>query len=212
MPDLQFEFLKGYPTRLIAGADEVGRGCIAGPVVAAAIVLPRSIDFKKDFWLAEVNDSKKVSAPLREKLTPLIYQWALAAAIGFASVEEIDRLNIFHASHLAIVRAITALKVVPDHVLIDGKFLPQGGFTLPATAVIQGDQKSLSIAAASIIAKVWRDQHMAELDKKYPGYGFAKHKGYPTVAHSLALKKSGVTILHRRSFKTVSILLKDGSL
>ena len=209
MPSLQFELSEGYPVRKLAGADEVGRGCIAGPVVAAAVVLPPEISFERDSWLSEIDDSKKLSAALREKLCPLITGWALAFGIGLASVEEIDRINIFHASHLAIVRAIAALPIQPDHVLIDGKFLPKSSatFTIPATAVIQGDQKSLSIAAASIVAKVWRDQHMMDLDLLHPGYGFAKHKGYPTPAHVQALRAQGVTHLHRRSFKTISVLI-----
>jgi ribonuclease HII len=206
-PDLHHESLIGYPKIVVAGADEVGRGCLAGPVVAAAVVLPPKIDFAKDPWLSEVHDSKKLSPAIREKLAPLVQKWALAAEIGYATVEEIDRINIFHASHLAIVRAVKALKTRPQHVLIDGKFLPREGLNLPASAVIKGDMKCLSIAAASIIAKVWRDQYMSELETQYPGYGFARHKGYPTSLHAQALKKQGVTPVHRRSFEAVASLV-----
>lgn len=169
--------------------------------------MPPQISYETDPWLLEVNDSKKVKPLTRERLAPLIMGWALAAGIGVATVEEIDQINIFHASHLAIVRAVEALQVKPHHILIDGKFLPRQGLSAPATAVIQGDQKSLSIAAASIIAKVWRDQHMVELEARFPGYGLAQHKGYPTPAHSLALKKQGVTEIHRRSFGIVASLV-----
>lgn len=207
MPDLEFESKVGYPSMLIAGADEVGRGCIAGPVVAGAVVLPHPLKSKSEPWVETIDDSKKLSAMAREKLYPLISEWAIAAAIGVATVEEIDQFNIFHASHLAICRAIDSLQVRPQHVLIDGKFIPKIGLSVPATAVIKGDQQCLSIAAASILAKVWRDQKMLEFDKEYPQYGLAKHKGYPTLHHTIALRKYGVTPIHRKSFKTVSALL-----
>lgn len=126
--------------------------------------------------------------------------------VGVATVQEIDQINIFHASHLAIVRAIDALKLKPHHILIDGKFLPKTPLPAPASAVIKGDQKCLSIAAASIVAKVWRDQLMDKLEKKFPGYGFARHKGYPTPAHQEALRKQGVCEIHRRSFRSVNLL------
>jgi ribonuclease HII len=203
-PSLDFETQLGFPGKIIVGADEVGRGCLAGPVVAAAVALPAEICFKKDPWLLEIQDSKLMNPETRERVAPQIYQWARAAAVGVASVEEIDQINIFQASHLAIVRAIQALKVRIHHILIDGKFLPKQGLSAPATAVIKGDQKCLSIAAASVIAKVWRDQHMVELDSEYPGYGLAQHKGYPTPQHQLMLKKQGITLIHRRSFKTVA--------
>lgn len=202
-PDLSYETQVGYPSLILVGADEVGRGCVAGPVVAGAVALPKIIDYNQDPWLEEVNDSKKLTAQARDRLEPLILNWALSSGIGVATVEEIDQINIFHASHLAIIRAIEALKVKPHHILIDGKFLPKEKLPAPASAVVKGDQKCLSIAAASIIAKVWRDRHMLELDGKFPQYGFAKHKGYPTPAHALALKKNGITKFHRKSFKTV---------
>jgi len=205
-PGLEYERKAGYPKFTVAGSDEVGRGCIAGPVVAAAVVLPSKIDFEKDPWLRDVNDSKGVAPSIREQLVPKIQSWAMSTSVGWASVEEIDQINIFHASHLAMIRAVQALSVAPKHLLVDGKFLPKQGFSMPATAVIQGDSQCLSIAAASILAKVWRDRLMGELDQQFPGYGFAKHKGYPTVAHTLALQKMGITPVHRRSFRTVSAL------
>ncbi len=206
MPNLEYECQLGFPNVRVAGVDEVGRGCIAGPVVAGAVILPSCIDFDQDPWLHEVDDSKKMSAEQRDRIAPLIYRWASSVAIGVASVEEIDQINIFHASHLALVRAACALGVVPSHVLVDGKFLPKKGFPAPATAVIKGDQKCLSIAAASIVAKVWRDAYMLELDRQFPAYGFSQHKGYPTPQHARALKAVGISAVHRRSFKTVSAL------
>lgn len=206
-PSIDFEKKQGHPRLHVAGADEVGRGCLAGPVVAAAVILPPEIDYQKDPWLTEIQDSKLLTPEARERLQPLIQNWAHSFALGFADVNEIDKINIFHASHLAIVRAVSALKIQPSHVLIDGKFLPKTGLKIPATAVIKGDQKCLSIAAASILAKVWRDQYMVELESEFPGYGFAQHKGYPTPQHSKALKTFGVTQVHRKSFKTVAVLL-----
>lgn len=207
-PSLEYEIRAGYPEKTIAGVDEVGRGCVAGPVVAAALILPPQISFDQHPWLYEIKDSKLLSSATRDKLYPLIQEWALASAVGVATVKEIDTLNIFHASHLAMSRALANLKIQPGHILIDGKFLPkEDSLSAPATAVIKGDLKCLSIAAASVIAKVWRDEHMVDLDQKYPGYGFSKHKGYPTEVHTAALKKIGVSEVHRRSFKTVSVLL-----
>lgn len=205
MPNLEYEILAGYPKINVAGADEVGRGCLAGPVVAAAVILPRKINFEKDPWLLEIHDSKLLRTSSRERLAPLIRDWALSSAIGVASVEEIDRLNILRASHLAILRAIQACSPQPRHVLIDGKLLPKD-LSIPGTAIVKGDQKCLSIAAASIIAKVWRDQQMNQLEDLYPGYGFAQHKGYPTQAHTQALKKQGICQIHRRSFAPVAKL------
>jgi ribonuclease HII len=207
MPNLEYECQLGFPKIRVAGVDEVGRGCIAGPVVAGAVILPAKIDFEAHPWLLEVDDSKKMTELQRSRIAPLIDQWAPAVGSGLASVEEIDQFNIFHASHLALIRAVQALSISPQKILVDGKFLPKQGFSAPATAVIQGDQKCLSIAAASVVAKVWRDQHMEKLHLEYPAYGFSKHKGYPTPAHARALKEAGVSGVHRRSFKTVSALL-----
>lgn len=214
-PTLEWENRVGYPQVIILGVDEVGRGCLAGPVVAGAVALPSVIDREAHPWISEIKDSKGLKPEARERLVPLIQNWVLAYGIGIASVEEIDQINIYHASHLAMVRAIEAArsslvggsKQQPlMHLLIDGKFLPKQ-LPCPATAVVKGDQKSLSIAAASILAKVWRDQQMSVLDERYPGYGFAIHKGYATPAHSKALKQNGVCAIHRRSFSPVAALL-----
>lgn len=208
-PDLEIEMGLGYPSRIIIGVDEVGRGCLAGPVVAAAVALPTSIDFESTPWLKEIRDSKLLPEKSRERLAPLIESWASAHAVGIASVSEIDRINIFHAAHLAMSRAIETLcerlasSSTPIHILIDGKFLPKN-LMHPATAVIKGDLRCLSVACASIIAKVWRDKHMAELSERFPGYGFEVHKGYSTPKHKLALEQKGVTDEHRRSFSPVA--------
>ena len=196
--------------------DEVGRGCLAGPVTAAAVLLPDTICFEENPWLSEVSDSKKLTALKRERLAPLISCWARAVAIGTASVQEIDQINIARASLLAMERAVFGLlhesdgsspeSILPDHVLVDGQFLP-AKLESRATAVIRGDGRCLSIACASIVAKVWRDQHMNELEISYPGYGFSIHKGYPTVLHLNALKDLGVSPIHRRSFRPVAELL-----
>lgn len=212
LPTLEWENRVGYPHVIVVGVDEVGRGCLAGPVVAGAIALPLAIDFKAHPWISEIKDSKGLKPEARERLVPLIQGWALAYGIGQASVEEIDQINIYHASHLAMVRAIEVVRAslkshsLEQHLLIDGKFLPKQ-LPCPATAIIKGDQQSLSIAAASILAKVWRDQHMVELDCQYPGYGFSVHKGYATPSHSRALKQNGVCKIHRRSFAPVAALL-----
>jgi ribonuclease HII len=183
----------------VAGIDEVGRGCLAGPVYAAAVILPEQVDGRVVRWLSDVHDSKLVPPEKREELLPLLESWARAYAVGVASVEEIDRMNIFHASHLAMKRAVEALGVQPQKILIDGNYAPKG-FACPITAVVKGDQRCLSVAAASIIAKVWRDRKMAELDALYPGYGFASHKGYSTPQHLEALKRLGPCDIHRKSF------------
>jgi len=191
----------GYPQKWIAGADEVGRGCIAGPVVAAALVLPKKIHWKENSWLAEVKDSKLLKPAIREKLVPLIEKWVLTSAVGWASVEEIDQLNIFHATHLAICRAVKKLNIVPEHLLIDGKFIPKTHLPCPASAIVQGDRRCLSIGMASILAKVWRDQYMVCLDREYPGYELARHKGYPTLLHQKCIQEKGLAQIHRRSFR-----------
>lgn len=203
-PTLEEEYRVGYPSLLVAGVDEVGRGCIAGPVVAGAVILPLVVDYESEPWLSEVTDSKELAATVRERLAPKIWAWALSAATGLSTVEEIDKINIFHASHLAMTRAVQGLNVRPQHLLIDGKFLPKQGLSAPASAIIKGDLRCLSIACASIIAKVWRDHLMEELDQEFPGYGLAQHKGYPTPEHAKALQKLGALRIHRRSFKTVS--------
>ena len=182
----------------IAGVDEAGRGPLAGPVVAAAVILPREGE------LPGVFDSKQLSDARRRVLRDEILQIA-QVGVGVADVQEIDCLNILKATHLAMHRAVSQLEKV-DFVLVDG--LPGAGFPCPAENVIKGDAKSASIAAASIVAKVYRDEVMEELEKSYPGYGFAAHKGYGTAFHLEALRRLGVTPVHRRSFAPVRAILE----
>lgn len=211
-PHLRWEKKFGFPARTVLGVDEVGRGCLAGPVVAAAVALPLDASFRKYPWLKEVADSKLLSPEKRQELAPQIERFALASSIASASVEEIDDINIFHAAHLAMVRACEDVKRSLGHqisqILIDGKFLPeefkQGG---QATAIVKGDTHSLSIACASILAKVWRDHEMAENDVLYPGYGFSNHKGYSTPEHQESLRQKGPCGIHRRSFAPVAALI-----
>ena len=181
-----------------AGCDEVGRGPLAGDVVAAAVILGSSIP-------EGLNDSKKLTERKRERLFDEIKVLALAWSIGRASVEEIDRLNILNASLLAMKRAVESLSPLPDHVLVDGNKLPSWQFS--AEAIVGGDGSIPSISAASVLAKVARDREMVQLDGEYPGYGLAKHKGYPTAQHLDALARLGVTPIHRRSFGPVARLI-----
>jgi len=187
---------------LIAGVDEVGRGPLIGAVVAAAVILDPNNP------VAGLADSKKLSEKKRDALYPEIMDKALAWSLGRAEVEEIDQLNILHASMLAMRRAVMGLSIVPQHVMVDGNRCPD--LPYPCTAVVKGDSKVEAIAAASIIAKVSRDREMLELDAKYPGYGIAGHKGYPTKVHMQALLDLGVTPCHRRSFGPVKKLLMNG--
>jgi ribonuclease HII len=181
---------------LIAGVDEVGMACIAGPVMAGAVIL------KRGYKLRGLNDSKQVPEPAeRRRLAERIKADALAWAIGRAEVEEIDSLNIYHAGLLAMARAVGALGTAPQFVLVDGRRIP--GCRLPQRKVVHGDELSACIAAASVVAKTVRDAWMAEQDTQYPGYGFASHKGYPTPEHCRALERLGPTALHRRSFARV---------
>lgn len=199
-PDFSNElFLRGQGALLIAGVDEVGRGPLAGPVTAAAVIL------NPDDIPAGLNDSKKLSATAREHLAREIETRA-NVSVAHASVEEIDRLNILRAAHLAMVRAVNGLDLVADHALIDGKMIPEG-LSCPATAIVKGDGRSASIAAASIIAKVARDRIMVDLAQQHPGYGWEKNAGYPTKAHREALQNLGVTPQHRRSFRPVHNML-----
>lgn len=184
---------------VICGVDEAGRGPLAGPVVAGACVLPRGVDIEY------LNDSKKLSEKKREMLYDVITEKALFWGVGIATPEEIDEINILEASLLAMRRAVEDSGVTPDLLLVDGN--QTRGFTLPAVAIVGGDAKSPSIAAASIIAKVTRDRMMTELDRQYPGYGLAGHKGYPTKAHKLAVYTLGASPCHRRSF--MSFLTRD---
>ncbi len=183
----------------LAGVDEVGRGPLAGPVVAAAVILD------PDRPIEGLADSKKISEKRRELLDRVIRESALAWALGRAEVEEIDRLNILNASLLAMRRAVQGLSLLPDHALVDGNRCPE--VPCSVEAVVGGDSTVPAISAASIIAKVARDREMVELDRRYPGYGLAKHKGYPTKAHIEALQKLGVSDIHRRSFGPVKRVL-----
>ncbi len=183
----------------IAGVDEVGRGPLAGPVVAAAVILnPADIP-------EGLNDSKKLTAKRRAALDEALRDRA-EISIAEATVAEIDELNILRASHLAMVRAVAALDPAPDFLLIDGNMIPRG-LKLPSRAVVKGDAQSVSIAAASIIAKNWRDQVMVDLAQQHPGYGWDSNAGYPTKMHREALRNLGVTPHHRRSFKPVHNIL-----
>ncbi|EOD9420800.1 ribonuclease HII [Vibrio campbellii] len=188
-----FEYPHGY--QLVAGVDEVGRGPLVGDVVTAAVILDPNNPIEG------LNDSKKLSEKKRLALLPEIKEKALAWAVGRCSPEEIDELNILQATMVAMQRAIAGLKVQPDLALIDGNRCPE--LPMDSQAVVKGDLRVAEISAASIIAKVVRDQEMEELDKQYPQFGFAKHKGYPTKAHFEAIEQHGVISEHRKSFKLV---------
>ena len=185
-----------------AGVDEVGRGALVGSVIAAAVILNPSV------LIAGLADSKTLSRSRREVLCGLLKEKALAWAIGRAEVSEIDALNILEASLLAMRRAVLALGITPHLVLVDGNRLPE--LAVPARAIVGGDAKIPAISAASIIAKVTRDEEMIDLDLRYPQYGFARHKGYPTRVHLDALCKYGITPLHRCSFSPVKKIIADG--
>jgi ribonuclease HII len=189
---LTWEIEGTYPDDIICGVDEVGRGPLCGDVYAAACILPRGL------VIEGLNDSKKLSEKRREAIYEEIKANAIAYAVATASPEEIDEINILNAAMLAMRRAIEALNVKPTLALIDGNTLRD--FGVPAIAVIGGDAKSSSIAAASILAKVERDRYCLELEKQYPGYGIAKHKGYPTKAHMDAVRELGPSPCHRKSF------------
>lgn len=177
---------------LVCGVDEAGRGPLAGPVCAAAVILPRGL------VIPGLNDSKKLTERRREALYDVITAQALAYGVAFASEREIDELNILQATYLAMNRAIAAMGTAPALALIDGN--RNGGIAVPSRCVVGGDGKCASIAAASVLAKVTRDRYMLELDARYPGYGFAKHKGYGTAAHYAALREKGPSEVHRRTF------------
>lgn len=186
--------------RFVAGVDEAGRGPLAGEVVAAAVILDPEQPIR------DLGDSKKLSEKQREALFPVIQQHALAFSIASASVEEIDSLNILQASLLAMKRAVEGLSTLPELVYVDGNRCPQWQFH--SQAIVKGDSRIAAIAAASILAKVSRDHSIQALDSRYPGYGLAQHKGYPTKAHMDALKHLGPTPIHRKSFGPVAKLLK----
>jgi ribonuclease HII len=196
-------FTCAYSGLYIAGVDEVGRGPLAGDVVAAAVILdPRNP-------VVGLRDSKKLSAKRRCELEVLIKKQAIAWSVARASVAEIDHMNILQASLLAMHRAVAALKLQPGYVLVDGNRLPSWGYK--SEAVVKGDDRVPAIAAASILAKVQRDGELILLDAEYPGYGFAAHKGYPTPGHLQALRRLGVTPVHRKSFAPVKNLLAQAS-
>lgn len=187
----------GY--RAIAGVDEVGVGPLAGPVVAAAVILPDAIE------LPQLNDSKKLSSEVRETLSSVICKHAVAWAIGEVSPEEIDRMNIYQASLEAMRRAVLGLTTPADYLCVDARTIP--GVSIPQMAIIKGDAKDASIAAASVVAKVYRDRLMQNLDQEYPGYGLAQHMGYPTAEHCAALERLGASPIHRKSYGPVAKVL-----
>lgn len=176
----------------VCGIDEAGRGPLAGPVCAAAVILPPDCD------IPGLNDSKKLSEKKREALFPVIQEKALAFGVGWATAEEIDRVNILQATFLAMARAVEALPTPADYALVDGNRMPP--LPIPGETIVKGDATSASIAAASILAKVSRDRLLRRLDEEHPEYGFAKHKGYGTQAHYEAIRKYGLLPEHRRSF------------
>ena len=192
----------GY--KYVAGCDEAGRGPLFGPVVAAAVILP------KDFVLEGLNDSKKLTEKKREKYYPIIMEKALAVGISIVSSKEIDEINIYEASRQAMLRAIDNMKLKPDYIITDA--MPLDGFTsIPHESIIKGDAKSITIAAASVIAKVTRDHIMYEEDKKHPEYLFSKHKGYPTTKHLELLNKYGIIDGYRLTYGPVNKIINDKS-
>ena len=179
----------------VAGLDEVGRGSLAGPVVTGLVVFPAGVDYE---WLASVRDSKELTVKQREDLAPLIKSTALVAEIGLSSAEEIDQLGIVPATRLAMQRSLDSALLIPEYLLIDALELPTSN--IPQKSIIKGDSKCLSIASASILAKVERDSLMSELSEEYPGYGFEKHKGYGTSKHREEIDRRGPCKLHRLTF------------
>ena len=186
----------------IAGCDEAGRGPLFGPVVAASVILPH------DFVLEGLNDSKKLSEKKREKYYPIIMEKALAVSVSIVEAEEIDKINIYEASRQGMLRATNSLKVKPDYIITDA--MPLDGFTsVPHEAIIKGDAKSITIAAASVIAKVTRDRIMYEIDKVHPEYEFKKHKGYPTKKHLELIEKYGIIDGYRRTYGPVKKYIEE---
>jgi ribonuclease HII len=190
-----------YPDQIEAGCDEAGRGCLAGPVFAAAVILP------KDFECEKLNDSKQLTEKERYNLRPLIEERALAWAVGIVDHKEIDKINILNASFLAMQRAVASLKIRPQHLLIDGNRFKKYE-DIPHTCVVKGDGKLLPIAAASVLAKTYRDDYMEKLHREYPLYDWDHNKGYPTKKHRLAIKTYGVTPYHRLTFNLTEKQLK----
>lgn len=186
----------------IAGCDEAGRGPLFGPVVAASVILPH------DFVLEGLNDSKKLSEKKREEYYPVIMQKALAVSVSIVEADEIDKINIYEASRQGMLRATDSLKVKPDYIITDA--MPLDGFTsVPHEAIIKGDAKSITIAAASVIAKVTRDRIMYEIDKVHPEYEFKKHKGYPTKKHLELIEKYGIIDGYRRTYGPVKKYIEE---
>jgi ribonuclease HII len=206
VPDLLEYERKIWSTGIVslAGIDEAGRGPLAGPVSAAAVIIPRELaEREQALLLRDINDSKKLTPSKREKLFIILAGNAgIQYGVGLASASEIDKINILRATYMAMARAVSALPSMPEHALVDG--LPVEGLPCASTAIVQGDAKSLLIAAASIVAKVTRDRIMDELHKKYPVYGFIKHKGYGTKQHMQALFEHGPCPEHRLSFRPVA--------
>lgn len=189
------------PNVVEAGCDEAGRGCLAGPVFAAAVVLP------EDFSCEELNDSKKLTEKMRYQLRPLIEEQALDWAVGVVSAQEIDEINILKASFLAMHRALDQLKVRPQHLIIDGnRFVPY--HDISHHCIVKGDGKFLSIAAASVLAKTYRDDYMVKIGEEFPAYQWKKNKGYPTKDHRAAIERFGATCHHRKSFTLLDPQLK----
>ena len=198
MPDLSLEAaFRADGLRLVAGVDEAGRGPLAGPVAAAAVILPPDLSGGED-WLGAIDDSKRLSESQRERAAEMIRRNALAHAVAQIESDEIDRIGIGRAVGKAMLAAVSALQPAPDALLLD--WVPGKEWPLPFQTVVKGDAKSLSIAAASILAKVARDERMLRADGRYPGYGFAQHKGYATRRHIRCLSELGPTPIHRRSF------------
>ena len=194
MPDFELEnALINGGKAYVCGVDEAGRGPLAGPVCAAAVILPQGLEIEG------LNDSKKLSEKKREALYDIIVEKAITYNIAFGTLEEIEEYNILEATYIAMNRAIDGLKIKPDHALIDGNRVPKG-IKVPCDTVVKGDAKSFSIAAASVLAKVTRDRLLLEYDELYPEYNFKKHKGYGTKEHYEAIKKYGVCKIHRLSF------------
>ncbi|WP_233899621.1 ribonuclease HII [Tenacibaculum piscium] len=186
---------------LETGTDEAGRGCLSGPVVAAAVILPEN--FKHDF----LNDSKQLSEKKREELRPYIEKYAISYAVAFVNHQEVDEINVLQASITAMHRAIAQLSLQPEFIIVDGnKFNPY--LEIPHETIVKGDAKFMSIAAASILAKTYRDEYMAKIHQEYPQYNWQKNKGYPTKEHREAIREFGITPFHRKTFKLLPEQLK----
>ena len=202
MPDLSLECAAyGRGIRLVAGVDEAGRGPLAGPVVAAAVIFPSDLTGKEP-WLQLLDDSKKLTHSRRERAVEIVQEHALAVGVGMGGPEEIDQMGIGHAALAAMLRAVGQLSQTPGHLLLDFIYVRECPYTYET--IVKGDSKSYSIAAASNVAKVTRDKLMVEAEGAYPGYDFAKHKGYPTKAHFERLNELGPCPIHRRSFAPVA--------